>query len=64
MFMGSSVFGCSSSAIVLGASDFLWLELSYRSKMGLWCCSSGVSSMLKGFNIVMGVTGLEPELMA
>ena len=63
--MGSSVFRCSpSSAIVLGASDFLWLEPSCRSKMGLWCCSSRVSSMHKGFNTVMGVTGLEPELMA
>ena len=63
--MGSSVFECSpSSTIVLGALDFLWLELSCKSKMGLWSCSSEVSSMLKGFNIIMGVIGLELELLA
>ena len=65
MFISSSVFGCSpSSAILLGALGFLWLELSWRSKMGLRCCSGGVSSMLEGFDIVMGVTGLELELLA
>ena len=65
VFMGSSVFGCfPSSAIVLGDSDFLWLKLSYRSKIGLWCCSSKVSSMLEDFSIVMGVMGLELELLA
>ena len=58
MFIGSSVFGCSPSyAIVLGASDFLWLELSCR-------CNNGVSSMLRGFSTVMGVMGLELELLA
>ena len=36
VFMGSSVFECSSSsAILLGASNFLWLELSWRLKVGL-----------------------------
>ena len=65
VFMGSFVFGCSPFyAILLGASNFLWLELSWRSKMGLRCCSSGVSFMLEGFSIVMGVTGLELELLA
>ena len=65
VFMGSFVFGCSpSSTMLLGASDFLWLELSWRSKMGLWCCTNGVSSMLEGFSIVMGVTSLELELLA
>ena len=53
-----------SSAIVFGASGFLWLELSCRSKMELWCHSSGVSSMLMGFSTVMGVMGLELELLA
>ena len=58
MFIGSSLFGCSPSfAIVLGASDFLWLELSCR-------CSNRVSSTLKGFSTVMGVMGLELELLA
>ena len=65
MFMGSSVFRCfPSSVILLGTSGFLWLNLSWRSNMGLRCCSSGVSSMLEGFSIVMGVTGLELELLA
>ena len=65
VFMGSSIFRCSpSSAIVLGASGFLWLEMSCKSKMGLWCSGSGVSSMLKGFSIVMGVRSLELELLA
>ena len=32
--------------------------------MGLRCCSNGVSSMLEGFSIVMGVMGLEPEVLA
>ena len=31
--------------------------------MGLRCCSNGVSSMLEGFNIIMGVIGLELELL-
>ena len=63
--MGSSVFGFSPSfAIVLGGSDFLWLELSCRSKMGLYCCNSKISSMLKGFSTIMGVMGLELELLA
>ena len=32
--------------------------------MGLSCCNNGVSSMLEGFSIVMGVTGLVLELLA
>ena len=65
VFIGSSMFECSPYfAIVLGASDFLWLELSCRLNMGLWCCSSGVSSMFMGFNTVMRVMGLELELLA
>ena len=65
MFMGSSAFGCSPpSDIVLGSLDFLWLKLSCKSNMGLWCCSSGVSSMLKSFSTMMGVMGLELELVA
>ena len=60
--MGSSVFECSpSSAIVMESSGFLWLGLSYRSNMGLWCCNSGVTSMLTGFNTMMD---LELELLA
>ena len=36
----------------------IWLgfEVSCRSNMGLWCCSSGVASMLTGFSTVMGVS--------
>ena len=65
VFMGSSVFGCSpSSAIVLRALGLLWLELSCRLNMGLWCCSSRVSSMLMGFSNVMGAMSLELELLA
>ena len=65
VFMGSSVFGCFPPfVIVLGSSDFLWLGLSYRSNIGLWCCSNEVSSMLTSFNTVMGVMGLELELLA
>ena len=65
VFMGSSVFRCSpSSAIVLGSSNFLWLELSCRSNMGLWCYSSGVSSMLTDFSVVIEGMGLELELLA
>ena len=65
VFISSSVFGCSPfSTIVLGASDFLWLKLSCRSNMGLWCCSNGVASMLIRFSTVMGVMGLELELLA
>ena len=46
--MGSSVFGCSpSSVVLLGVSNFLWLELFWRSKMGLWCCINGVSYALR-----------------
>ena len=44
----------------------IWLgfEVSCKSNMGLWCCSSEVSSMLIGFNTVIGVTSLELELLA
>ena len=65
VFIGSSVFGCSPScAMVMGSLIFLWLELSCRSNMGLWCCSNEVSSMLTSFSTVIGVTGLELELLA
>ena len=64
MFIGSLVFKCSPSSAIVGASNFLWLELSCRSNTGLFCCSSGVSSMLTGFSTVMGVIGLELELLA
>ena len=63
--MGSSAFGCSPpSDIVLGSLDFLWLKLSCRLNMRLWCCSSGVSSMLMRFSTMIGVMGLELELLA
>ena len=44
----------------------IWLgfEVSCRSDMGLWCCSNRVSSILIGFSTVMGVMGLELELLA
>ena len=32
--------------------------------MGLLCCSSEMSSMFTGFNTMMGVMGLELELLA
>ena len=65
MFMGSSVFECfPPSAIVMESSDFLWLRLSYRSNTELWCCSSGMSSMLTGYRTMMGLMGLDLELLA
>ena len=65
---------CWCLVIWLGLEVFLpicwclviWLgfEVSRKSDMGLWCYSSGVSSMLTSFNTVMGVMGLELELLA
>ena len=43
---------------------WLGFEVSCRSDMGLWCCNSGVSSMLMGFSTMIGVMGLELELLA
>ena len=62
VFIGSSVFGCSSPfAMVIESSDFLWLGLSCKSNIGLRCCNYGVPSMLTGLSTVIG---LELELLA
>ena len=44
----------------------IWLgfEVCRKSDMGLWCYSSRVSFILASFNTVMGVMGLELELLA
>ena len=43
--------------------SWLGFEVSCNLDMGLWCCNSRVSSMLTGFSTVIGVMGLELELL-
>ena len=43
--------------------SWLGFEVSRNLDKGLWYCSSGVSSMLTGFSTVIGVMGLELELL-